>query len=1351
MNTEGQLKRNITMVISPIENSDELSSDSNLYDLFKEEEVELKGKIHRIYKENIFKIQLKNLLKREYKKDFDIVIKDNEKDEEYEYEVKGVMVPHWERDSFNNKLNNQRLTRKKEIFYKNQKELHKTVDQIYNNHKELIFLGHQLMKNKLDTNCKIMIKDDKPVLYYPFEYGYYERRDIDKIIKKINVNEHLYEILQEDLPLKPFFDLEMEGEYTKQEKEENLDLFIHFIIKEIKDLYTFQIEKKDFVILDSNTDTKLSYHILINEKVYFKNMPSHKEFVKYIINRFKRAENEKDDENEEKKMVKELTWFKSEDDKRYIVDASVYTKNRQFRMYGQSKKGKTSVLQLVSNHTIKDTFVQYDERFSQKIVLDTGLLDQYFEKELEKNHKERKTIYELKKNRRKEEDIEKKTYNSDLEISFEGLTLQDKLKLTDYDIIKMEDEVERYIHVIPIQPTYQQWLLIGMAIRRAGGTKELWDKWSQLGKSYQKGECEQFDSFDNDKNKRGYSIKTLRRIALKCKPKIFYEFSLIYSKLYHLELEDIEKKIEDSDYLSQEGTKYENNIYTDKKCLLLNSCMGKGKTHAIQRIMKKDGKRVKRCLFLSTRRTFAYFIQGEFEDFYNYLDVKDNDLHELHHSDKVIISLESILKLKKGEKYDFVVTDESETLLNNFSSETLGSKTYEIYDRFEEILMNASKIVVMDAFMSNRTLSYIKSLYKNSDILYIENKKIVNKIMARAMSYKDDLTYLRIYNYLVKGEKLYITFSSNKKMMNFKDFIYNIAIRDKVLTSDFINKMVIYNKDTTKEEMEKLTDINKIWKEASIVMTTPKITVGCSYNPEGDKVNPSFDRKISFAMHTCSARDMFQSIMRVRHVNNDKGMDFAIGYNTRTHMEKTFLLMEDFNNYEDNKTEYILKELKELVENKDSIFNTSEQVEIKSMITYLDKKKSNSKLRQILYYNAMETYMSQNYYKDYYMSLLKEVGFKLEKEEDKEVQELSSGETDKEDEIEKFEKIVKNKKEFFEGLQKEGWKDSDYIKNYIKIKGITHDEKCKLERKQKNDTSTHDENMMLEKYFFEQKVRIKSLMMPELKLFNEEEEISDITKYFEEDKKKTEEPSKIIQRTEEKKLSRIFFNVWLESQRKKCINHDYYYCMTKEEILKEQTQKVLCTEKMDYIWEKILIIKELENLIGIEHNSYQKVIEKKDILKTYEYLIKNKDYIYKIFKLRDQGKKNTVNESGKELNICLQRLNKIFGDFNGNQFYGYQYKKQRAINYKLEPIIPDYNYEYILNNVKEERERIIKEKEMENEMREAVKKYNEEYHFNDSTELEAILKTKRIKILLPQKYQDNIKTDEHNDLTNIIM
>jgi hypothetical protein len=267
-------------------------------------------------------------------------------------------------------------------------------------------------------------------------------------------------------------------------------------------------------------------------------------------------------------------------------------------------------------------------------------------------------------------------------------------------------------------------------------------------------------------------------------------------------------------------------------------------------------------------------------------------------------------------------------------------------------------------------------------------------------------------------------------------------------------------------------------------------------------------------------------------------------------------------------------------------------------------------------------------------------------------------------------------------------------------------------------TKTHRNGKKYEKYFFEQYVSTKNINNPEIKLFDDvDEEKTDITKYLitDKDEKNEESKEKILQKIEEKKISFMFFQLWMESHKRKYIKNDYYYCLTKEEILKEETRKLLCTEKMDYMSEKISIIRDLEGLLGLNHNDYKKIIEKEDIKNCYEYLMKNKDHIYKIFKMRDYGeKKNKLDENNIQyLKICIQRLNKIFGEFNGNELKGFQFKKQKAVNYKLTPVIDEYNYEYILRNVEEDRERRKKEKELEEEMMREIEKYNQEHFFTN--------------------------------------
>ena len=86
----------------------------------------------------------------------------------------------------------------------------------------------------------------------------------------------------------------------------------------------------------------------------------------------------------------------------------------------------------------------------------------------------------------------------------------------------------------------------------------------------------------------------------------------------------------------------------------------------------------------------------------------NKDDEDINQKDKIIMSLESLHKISELKRYEMVVCDEMETLLSNFSSSTLGARTYETFQRFENLLKGAKKVVMMDAFISNRTIHLAK-------------------------------------------------------------------------------------------------------------------------------------------------------------------------------------------------------------------------------------------------------------------------------------------------------------------------------------------------------------------------------------------------------------------------------------------------------------------------------------------------------------------------------------------------------------------------------------------------------------------------------------------------------------------
>ena len=194
----------------------------------------------------------------------------------------------------------------------------------------------------------------------------------------LSANHHLYEILPPDTPVKPYFDLEME--YDGLEQETIYDLFNGFadwLMKEMKTLFSIDLRPDDFVVLDSCRTNKLSFHLIIQTHICFKNVAEHKVFIAYIWNRFLNPADETEAE-----LFQKLT-YKVKDETRFIFDRCVYGNFQNIRLVGQSKMGKTYVLKNINqrwklNETtirlydgVGDRFVAHVEPLVQNFVIST--------------------------------------------------------------------------------------------------------------------------------------------------------------------------------------------------------------------------------------------------------------------------------------------------------------------------------------------------------------------------------------------------------------------------------------------------------------------------------------------------------------------------------------------------------------------------------------------------------------------------------------------------------------------------------------------------------------------------------------------------------------------------------------------------------------------------------------------------------------------------------------------------------------------------------------------------------------------------------------------------------------------
>ena len=115
-------------------------------------------------------------------------------------------------------------------------------------------------------------------------YHYVPVDAVDKLCELLTTNTHLYQLIPPDVPVKPFFDLEMERVGMKMEDANTegkalLSDFIDEVVAFINHEYGIQLDANDFITLSACREGKISYHLIVKNKICFESMVALKQFI----------------------------------------------------------------------------------------------------------------------------------------------------------------------------------------------------------------------------------------------------------------------------------------------------------------------------------------------------------------------------------------------------------------------------------------------------------------------------------------------------------------------------------------------------------------------------------------------------------------------------------------------------------------------------------------------------------------------------------------------------------------------------------------------------------------------------------------------------------------------------------------------------------------------------------------------------------------------------------------------------------------------------------------------------------------------------------------------------------------
>ncbi|KAJ3283771.1 hypothetical protein HK104_010233 [Borealophlyctis nickersoniae] len=320
----------------------------------------------------------------------------------------------------------------------------------------------------------------------------------------------------------------------------------------------------------------------------------------------------------------------------------------------------------------------------------------------------------------------------------------------------------------------------------------------------------------------------------------------------------------------------------DVDLVIAQSPMGSGKTYSIAKFITEM--KPKRVLLVSSRRTYAENATADLNNrlpkefaFQKYNNVEGS----LGHVSFLTVQMESLHRLKNAPPYDILVIDEVEACFKQFSSPTMLTSRRRLVDNlqvFEEIYKSAGKKILLDAFISQRTIDFAEwmatkqlgrgrgqpeqteQMEQVTQTAQRNGILVVNENMPRARNayqYSSHPTWEDVLvRKLDEGKRLVIFWGSKKKGDDFEKFLNE---RYPHLTVKFYTSE---SDDLLDKDLENIRDS---WKDVDVLMYTAKITVGVNFDTEN-----VFDSLFVYgAAGGCSAREVIQATMRVRHLRDD--------------------------------------------------------------------------------------------------------------------------------------------------------------------------------------------------------------------------------------------------------------------------------------------------------------------------------------------------------------------------------------------------------------------------------------------------------------------------------------------------
>lgn len=673
-------------------------------------------------------------------------------------------------------------------------------------------------KKVLDRNDLFLYSKDTTIYSKSKNYILATKTFVYKLSKE--KNNHLYENYEKDNRLKLMFDIDYDIPKDEIFNKKVLNSMILSTIKYAnKVIKKYTKVKPEIIVLDSSRADKYSSHIIYNN--IFLNSFEH---IKFLLS-----------QNPEDKVT---------------IDMSIY-KVGSLRMLWNSKAKNNIPLEYYGN-------MNYKRPSNKQLFLDCLVCNITDNCEL------------LDIQLPVIEKIPKKVKEYNIEFNDDN---------REYSI----EELKKYVNLLDSKRAieYDNWLNVGMALYKCNSSEDccrLWFEFSKKKKNHASFNelSYRWSTFRTD---RTYNFYSLLKWAIKDSPDKFPYLKGIEKPNY--KAINIKQKYlldlnQDIKFCTDKMSNILHTIFMDKKdhVLCIKSPYNTGKTSLLEKILTEYNPI--RCLIITHRVSLSDSIAGRFKK-YGFISYEEKN----YFANKLIIQLESIQKTINNydqitkhnkirceiPKYDLVILDECESLLNQFYSSTVKNPS-ETYSIVEAIIRESNKIIMLDGDFHNRSYCFAKSLGK--DITIIENT--IKKCKDEYYFYKDINNFDKMIDNDIKaGKNVVIMSMSSNLAKNYRK------------KYDYLDpKPILHCADTAKDNKIILKNVNEEWK-TRLLIYSPTVESGVDFTV------PHFDsRYVILSNGSCSPRALLQMIGRIRNPKSNKVCVYqnTLLYNKKVHFHQ---------------------------------------------------------------------------------------------------------------------------------------------------------------------------------------------------------------------------------------------------------------------------------------------------------------------------------------------------------------------------------------------------------------------------------------------------------------------------------